>query len=382
MAAEYDLTHKIAPFVDIHFLVQPEENGPIDFLNNTDYGYGEMDISAAKAALLAKTNLWKPLVEELKFLGRPTAEAEAKEKALEEQEEILREAAGDALDMFSMEDMLTIKEYVTAGATDPPEKLEKKEKLLASLPAYYDYAKFRYEMGEYEEAYIFLNNYIMAIGDRAAFSTVRYSNALWGRLGAIILTQQWHLVKDAVEAIDKHIMTVKRREDGVTPTQPSPSDPDPIRSMSDREKLQLRTWLLHWCLFAYPQSPDEAAKRESVGNKWENVLELIFPPHDDKQGPGNGHDRYRQALQNNAPWLLRYVTTMVILHKHPMSERFRSKQQVIKEVISLIEQESYTYQDPITQFLQCLYVRFDFDGAQEKLQACHAVLTNDYILSE
>jgi len=139
---------------------------------------------------------------------------------------------------------------------------------------------------------------------------VRYSNALWGRLAAIILTQQWHLVKEAVEAIDKHIMTVKRREDGVP--APSAADPEQIRSMSDREKLQLRTWLLHWSLFSYPVTPDEAAKREAAGDKWENILELVFPPHDDKQqGPGNGPDRYRQALQNNAPWLLRYVTTMV-----------------------------------------------------------------------
>lgn len=46
----------------------------------------------------------------------------------------------------------------------------------------------------------------------------------------------------------------------------------------------------------------------------ENILELVFLPNDDKQqGPGNGSDRYKQALQNNAPWLLRYVTTMVIL---------------------------------------------------------------------
>lgn len=140
---------------------------------------------------------------------------------------------------------------------------------------------------------------------------MRYSNALWGRLAAIILTQQWHLVKEAVEAIDKHIMTVKRREDGVPPPS-ADADPEQIRSMSDREKLQLRTWLLHWSLFSFPVTPDEAAKREGGGDKWENVLELIFPAHDDKQqGPGNGPDRYRQALQNNAPWLLRYVTTMV-----------------------------------------------------------------------
>ena len=32
-----------------------------------------------------------------------------------------------------IQDMTTIKEYVTAGATDPPEKLEMKEKLMVSL---------------------------------------------------------------------------------------------------------------------------------------------------------------------------------------------------------------------------------------------------------
>lgn len=113
------------------------------------------------------------------------------------------------------------------------------------------------------------------------------------------MTQQWHLVKDAVDAvssntfpfalgemsyirrssfflsssslytqIDKHIMTVKRREDRDTGGLDTSSDPDPIRSMSDREKLQLRTWLLHWCLFCYPVSPEEMKKREDSGDKW------------------------------------------------------------------------------------------------------------------
>lgn len=36
----------------------------------------------------------------------------------------------------------------------------------------------------------------------------------------------------------------------------------------------------------------------------------------------------------------------------PLSDRFRSKQQLIKEVIHLIEQESYTYADPMTQVRQ------------------------------
>jgi len=36
-------------------------------------------------------------------------------------------------------------------------------------------------------------------------------------------------------------------------------------------------------------------------------------------------------------------------------------------------QESYTYRDPITEFLECLYVNFDFDGAQQKLRECETV---------
>lgn len=36
-------------------------------------------------------------------------------------------------------------------------------------------------------------------------------------------------------------------------------------------------------------------------------------------------------------------------------------------------QESYTYKDPITEFVECLYVNFDFDSAQKKLRECESV---------
>lgn len=44
----------------------------------------------------------------------------------------------------------------------------------------------------------------------------------------------------------------------------------------------------------------------------------------------------------------------------------------------LILQESYTYKDPITEFVECLYVNFDFDGAQKKLRECESVSMNFY----
>lgn len=42
-------------------------------------------------------------------------------------------------------------------------------------------------------------------------------------------------------------------------------------------------------------------------------------------------------------------------------------------LFNLLMQESYKYKDPITEFVECLYVNFDFDGAQQKLRECEEV---------
>lgn len=50
------------------------------------------------------------------------------------------------------------------------------------------------------------------------------------------------------------------------------------------------------------------------------------------------------------------------------------------KIFFLCIQESYTYRDPITEFLEHLYVNFDFDGARQKLQECQTVVFNDFFL--
>lgn len=47
----------------------------------------------------------------------------------------------------------------------------------------------------------------------------------------------------------------------------------------------------------------------------------------------------------------------------------------------LIEQESYQVSDPVTDFLQCLFTNYDFDGAQQKLQECEQVIATAGSLS-
>lgn len=43
------------------------------------------------------------------------------------------------------------------------------------------------------------------------------------------------------------------------------------------------------------------------------------------------------------------------------------------KIFLILFQESYTYKDPITEFVECLYVNFDFDSAQKKLRECESV---------
>ena len=108
--------------------------------------------------------------------------------------------------------------------------------------------------------------------------------------------------------------------------------------------------------------------------------------------------RYLNAIQTMCPHILRYLTTAVITNKD-----VRKRRQVLKDLVKVIQQvrrklfigiigvestwhewcfffvssvqESYTYKDPITEFVECLYVNFDFDSAQKKLRECESVRT-------
>lgn len=75
--------------------------------------------------------------------------------------------------------------------------------------------------------------------------------------------------------------------------------------------------------------------------------------------------RYLNAIQTNAPHLLRYLATAFIVNKR--------KRNQFKEFIKVIQQEQHSFKDPITEFLACVYVNYDFDGAQKKMKECEEV---------
>jgi translation initiation factor 3 subunit E len=114
--------------------------------------------------------------------------------------------------------------------------------------------------------------------------------------------------------------------------------------------LEQRTWLLHWTLFVFLNHPKGR----------DAIVDLFFQP------------AYINTIQTSCPWILRYLTTAVVINKR--------RKNLLKDLVKIIEQESYQYRDPITEFVEALYVNFDFDLAKKKLAACGEVLENDFFL--
>jgi len=52
----------------------------------------------------------------------------------------------------------------------------------------------------------------------------------------------------------------------------------------------------------------------------------------------------------------------------------------LKDLVNVIQQEHSSSTDPIPQFLECLFVDFDFDGALDRLKQCEQVFQHDFFL--
>merc|ERR1719429_193839 len=192
----------------------------------------------------------------------------------------------------------------------------------------HNYAKCLYEIGNYEEAAEIL--YMHRILCQP--SEPNYLNGLWGKLASDILMQKWEFALEDLKRLQQFI--------------------DESTFGSSLQTLQQRTWLIHWSLFVFFNHP----KGRDL------IIELFLY-----------QKQYLNAIQTTCPWILRYLATAVITNKS-------TRRNVMKDLIKVIQEESYTYQDPITSFIEDLYVNFDFDGAQQKLRDCETVLVNDFFL--
>lgn len=194
------------------------------------------------------------------------------------------------------------------------------------IQSVYKLAKYLYECGNYTEttSYLYICLMIMQPGDK------NYLNVLWGKLASEILTLNWQTALEDLnrlrEFIDNHNFT-------------------------NIQVLQQRTWLIHWSVLVFFNHP----KGRDL------IIEMfLYKP------------LYLNAIQTMCPHILRYLSVAVVIN--------RGRRNALKDLIKVIQQESYTYKDPITEFLEHLYVNFDFEGARMKLHECQTVILNDFFI--
>lgn len=199
--------------------------------------------------------------------------------------------------------------------------------------ALYEFGNFQYSCGNYTAAADLLYQFRVLSTDDDKVSV-----ATWGKLASEILTTNW---EGAMEEMNK----VKEGIDNKLYNNPL-------------SQLQHRTWLIHWALFPLFNSD---SSRDAL-------LEMFFRPE------------YINTIQTSCPWILRYLAAAVITGRG-RARNSGVQQKQLKDLVRIVRQEAYEYNDPLTQFVLALYIDFDFEEAQRQLSLAEEVLRTDFFLS-
>ncbi|XP_077294328.1 eukaryotic translation initiation factor 3 subunit e [Arctopsyche grandis] len=324
--SKFDLTSRTGQYLDRH-LVFPL----LEFLAAKEI-YDQHELLQAKLDILSKTNMIDYVIDIRKMLYPddevPEAIKNRRNLVLSQLQE-LQDAVEPVLKLMQHDDVMKTMEtmrdskmlinYLTTN-----KEFEFKIEMIDSM---YRLAKYRYECGNYCESasYLYFCQLVMPPSDK------NYLPVLWGKLASEILVQNWDGALEDLNKLREFI--------------------DNNQFSNNVQVLQQRTWLVHWSLFVYF---NHIKGRDLI------IDVFLHKP------------LYLNAIQTMCPHILRYLATAVIIN--------RSRRNALKELVKVIQQESYTYRDPITEFIEHLYVNFDFDGARQKLHECQTVLLSDFFL--
>ena len=196
----------------------------------------------------------------------------------------------------------------------------------------YDYGMLQYSCGAYQDASELLYRFRVLSTDND-----KVSYATWGRLACEILSMNWESAMEELQKVREGI--------------------DAKLANNPLAQLQHRTALIHWALFPLFNYPEAR----------EPLLELLF------SAP------YINSIQANCPWILRYLTVAVITNRG-RAKNAGVQQKQMKDIVRIVKQEAYEYQDPVTRFVHALCIDFDFEEAQTQLVLAEEILRSDFFL--
>ena len=180
--AKYDLTQELAPFMDVHFMF-----ALLDFLVSKKI-YASAEILQAKLALLKPTKMVDFALEVAQSLGDSSAKSalESRRAVVLEELNTLKASCSPMLDLLDKEEALLKQLHATKILT-PGYLAERHGITMESLEAFFQYAKFQYECGNYQDALVYLSYYSAIVPT----STPPYVAAIWGKLACEILLEQY-----------------------------------------------------------------------------------------------------------------------------------------------------------------------------------------------
>ncbi|CAN6639201.1 hypothetical protein TRVA0_017S01618 [Trichomonascus vanleenenianus] len=328
ISRKYDLTEKMMPFLDRH-LIFPL----VEFVSSKGL-YDEKQLLQLKYDLLKDTNM-VDYVSNLWFKLHDGAEVP--EELVERQKKVLDDLEKFEKSTSHVLEVLEKPEVVNNLKQDKQQNLSYLQNshgvTIEMINDLYRYGKFQYNCGKYHAASDLLYHFRALSVDPALVSS-----STWGKFAADIVSLQWDA---SLEELQKLRDIVDQR-----------SFADPLT------QLHHRTWIIHWALFAFFNTP----------NGKEALTDLFFS------------SSYISTIQAACPWILRYLAAAVVCMNTGRGHGNSNFQRRLKDLIRVVGQEQYEYQDPLTEFIRALYIDYDFEEAQAKLSEAEFILKNDFFL--
>ncbi|KAL2370916.1 eukaryotic translation initiation factor 3 subunit E [Blastomyces gilchristii SLH14081] len=330
IAKEYDLLPKLMPYLDRH-LVFPL----LEFASGQEEEDEQVDeITKAKYELLKHTNMTDYVANLWQEINNSDS---MPEEFVKKREEVVQKLQQYVEDSNKITELLQDDNVVSNLRNDKAANLKFLEEqhgvTLDMVNILYDYGRFQYSCGSYANAAELLYQFRVLSTDND-----KVASATWGKLASEILTTNWEAAMEEVQKVKESI--------------------DTRLFNNPLAQLQHRTWLIHWSLF--PFFNHDPAR--------DTLTDLFFSP------------AYINTIQTACPWVLRYLASAVITNRGRAHKNTSLYQKQLKDLIRVVRQEQYEYQDPITDFIKALYIDFDFEEAQKKLGEAEEVLRNDFFL--
>ncbi|KAK5140430.1 eukaryotic translation initiation factor 3 subunit E, partial [Oleoguttula sp. CCFEE 6159] len=301
VAKEYSLLPKLIPHLDRH-LVFPL----LQFLEDQE-AEPASETTKAKFELMKHTNMTD-------FVGQLYADinglSERPQEYVKKREEVLQRRELFEQETSKIQELLADAEVTNNLRSDKVANFnylkEQHGVSTEMMDMLYDYGQFQYSCGDYSSAATLLFQFRFL-----STNTDKVDAATWGKFAAEILSTEW-------EAALEELNTIKDSIDARLFNKPL-------------QQLQQRTWLIHWSLF--PFFNHEPAR--------EKLTELFFSP------------TYINTIQTACPWILRYLVAAVITNRN-RSRNIGAYHKQLKDLIRIIKQEGYEYNDPLTDFVKAL----------------------------